>query len=72
MPPVDSADVDMCLEQLRQHIMCNCDLTLEPTVLTRDESDGVIAPGSSGIGVEHRCLDWERLSGEVEHGRNRN
>ena len=52
--------------------MCNCDLTLEPTVLTRDESDGVIAPGSSGIGVEHRCLDWERLSGEVEHGRNRN
>lgn len=66
MPPVDYADVDMCLEQLRQHMMCNCDLTLEPTVLVRKKSDGVIAPGSTGIGVEHRCWDWEKLSGEVE------
>lgn len=66
MPPVDYADADMCLEQLRQHIMCNCDLTLEPTVLVRMKGTGVIAPGSSGIGVEHRCLNWEKLSAEID------
>jgi hypothetical protein len=66
MPPVDYADVDMCLEQLRQHIMCNCDLTLEPTVLVRMKGTGVIAPGSNGIGVEHRCLNWEKLSAEID------
>ena len=64
MPPVDYAEVDMCLEQLRQHIMCNCDLTLEPTVLVRMK-DNIIAPGSNGIGVEHRCLNWEKLSTEI-------
>ena len=65
MPPVDYADVDMCLEQLRQHIMCNCDLTLDPTLLFRMK-DGVIAPGSTGVGVEHRCLNWEKLSAEID------
>ena len=65
MPPVDYTDVDMCLEQLRQHILCNCDLTLEPTVLVR-MINGVIAPGSNGIGVEHRCLNWEKLSAEID------
>ena len=65
MPPVDDKDVDMCLEQLRQHIMCNCDLTLEPTVLVKMDS-GVIAPGSNGVGVEHRCLNWEKLSAEID------
>ena len=65
MPPVDNADVDMCLEQLRQHIMCNCDLTLEPTHLVRMKN-GVIAPGSNGVGVEHRCLNWEKLSAEID------
>jgi len=65
MPPVDYADVDMCLEQLRQHIMCNSDLTLEPTVLFRMKN-GVIVPGSSGVGVEHRCLNWEKLSAEID------
>jgi len=65
MPPVDNSDVDMCLEQLRQHIMCNCDLTLEPTVLVRMKA-GAIAPGSNGIGVEHRCLNWEKLSAEID------
>ena len=64
MPPVDYADVDMCLEQLRQHVMCNCDLTLEPTVLVRLRN-GVIAPGSNGIDVGHRCLNWEKLSAEI-------
>jgi len=64
MPPVDYADVDMCLEQLRQHVMCNADLTLEPTVLVRIK--GMLFPGSHGTGVEHRCWDWEKLSGEVE------
>jgi len=66
MPPVDYADVDMCLEQLRQHIMCNCDLTLEPTMLIRQKSNGEIAPGSTGMGVDHRCLDWEKLTNDVE------
>ena len=65
MPPVDYADVDMCLEQLRQQIMCNCDLTLEPTVLVR-LSNGGIAPGSNGINVGHRCLNWEKLSAEID------
>ena len=66
MPSVDYAEVDICLEQLRQHIMCNSDLTLEPTNLVRMEGNGVIAPGSNGIGVEHRCLNWEKLSAEID------
>ena len=66
MPPVDYADVDICLEQLRQHIMCNSDLTLEPTTLVRMEDNGVIVPGTNGVGVEHRCLNWEKLSAEID------
>ena len=66
MPPADYADVDTCLEQLHQQVLCNCDLTFEPTVLVRRKEDDTIAPGSTGIGVEHRYLDWEKLSGEVE------
>jgi len=65
MPPVDYADADMCLEQLRQQIMCNSDLTLEPTVLVR-MANGKIAPGSTGIGIEHRCMNWEQLSVEID------
>ena len=71
MPPVDYADVDMCLEQLRQHIMCNCDLTLEPTFLVRMKDTGGIAPASNGIGVEHRCLNWKKLSAEIDATINR-
>lgn len=65
MPPVDYADADMCLEQLRQQIMCNSDLTLEPTVLAR-MANGKIAPGSTGIGIGHRCMNWEKLSAEID------
>jgi len=65
MPPVDYADVDMCLEQLRQNIMCNCDLTLEPTILVK-MANGEIAPGSNGLDVGHRCMNWEKLSAEID------
>ena len=28
--------------------------------------NGGIAPGSNGVGVEHRCLNWEKLSAEID------
>lgn len=59
-------EAEMCIEQIRQHLMCNSDLTLEPTVLTRDAARGTVVPGSPGTNVIHRCRDWSELELAVD------
>jgi hypothetical protein len=43
-----------CLNFLRQAILCNSDITLDPLL---DDSDGAMA-ATDGLGVTHICRDW--------------
>ncbi|KDR77493.1 hypothetical protein GALMADRAFT_209837 [Galerina marginata CBS 339.88] len=57
-------DAEICLEQLRQQIMCTADLTLEPTMFVKGPN-GTSVPGTSGLGVLHRCKNWKELEATV-------
>ncbi|KDR84564.1 hypothetical protein GALMADRAFT_1341107 [Galerina marginata CBS 339.88] len=59
-------EVDMCMEQLRQNILCNGDITLEPTTLQK-QPDGSMVPLTTGKNVIHRCRDWQKLESLLEH-----
>lgn len=51
--------IEHCFDFLRQGLMCNADLALEPFVA----SDGVtrITKGTSGWGTMHQCRSWDKL-----------
>ena len=59
-------EAEMCIEQIRQHLMCTTDMTLEPTVLVMSASGEGAVPGSRGAGVVHRCRDWKGLETALE------
>ncbi|KDR68911.1 hypothetical protein GALMADRAFT_145930 [Galerina marginata CBS 339.88] len=59
--PTFYLEAEKCLEQLRQTVLCNADITLEPTTLTLDKN-GTLTPASSGTGIPHRCKNWQRLN----------
>lgn len=46
-----------CLNFLRQAILCNSDITLDPLF---DDRDGTIV-GTDGLGVTHICRDWSQV-----------
>jgi hypothetical protein len=56
-------EAELCLDQMRQNVMCHADLTLEPTVPVQTKN-GII-PGSPGVGVFHRCRNWQNLESSV-------
>ncbi|KAF8888844.1 hypothetical protein BD779DRAFT_1672162 [Infundibulicybe gibba] len=47
--------VHHCLNYLRQTILCNADLTLEPEIVLGSQDVG------EGLGVTHVCKDWSAL-----------
>ena len=50
-----------CIEYLRQAVMCQADLTLEPAI---DPMQWPI--GTSGWGVVHECKDWDAVLNAVK------
>ncbi|OAX33771.1 hypothetical protein K503DRAFT_794403 [Rhizopogon vinicolor AM-OR11-026] len=55
-----------CLNYLRQVILCNSDITLDPL---RDDLDGTAA-ATDGLGVTHVCRDWLRVYAYVTENYN--
>lgn len=49
-----------CLNYLRQTIMCNADLTLEPEIVQGSQDVG------EGLFVTHVCKDWSKVHAFVE------
>jgi len=56
-------EADDCMDQLLQTILCHGDISLEPAVLVLN--DGKFVPGSKGVGVDHRCRDWNELRAQM-------
>ncbi|KAJ7756043.1 hypothetical protein DFH07DRAFT_1027692, partial [Mycena maculata] len=54
-----------CLNYLRQAILCNSDMTLEPSY-TYIFEDNSTTSASSGMGVVHSCVDWTQVRNFVE------
>ncbi|KAG0700226.1 hypothetical protein DFH29DRAFT_807883 [Suillus ampliporus] len=46
-----------CLNFLRQAILCNADITLDPLL---DDPERMMA-GTDGLGVTHFCRDWSQV-----------
>lgn len=61
-------EADLCIEQLRQHIMCNSDITLDPTEYFV-HTNGEIEPQTNGTVALHRCRNWKELESAI-HRRN--
>lgn len=61
--------LEHCIEYIRQSVLCNADITLEPNRLARTP-DGVIVHASSGYGVTHKCRDWKEVKRQVEENYN--
>lgn len=59
------AAAEACLGQIRQAIMCNSDLTLEPAYLVCDAEEKC-APAATGDHVAHRCRNWAQVREFVE------
>ncbi|KAF8190965.1 hypothetical protein K438DRAFT_1831049 [Mycena galopus ATCC 62051] len=60
------AEAEACLGQIRQAIMCNSDLTLEPAYLVCDAQD-ICAPAATGDNLAHRCRNWAQVREFVEY-----
>ncbi|KAH9476612.1 Oxidase ustYa [Psilocybe cubensis] len=58
---LDIGHVHHCLIYLRQILLCNADLTLEPASHKQRTPDGKIVETVTGIDIAHRCTDWEQL-----------
>ncbi|KII87186.1 hypothetical protein PLICRDRAFT_55192 [Plicaturopsis crispa FD-325 SS-3] len=57
-----------CLSTLRQAVLCNADITLEPSIeITL--ANGSISPAASGLDVEHECRDETQLKDFIEDNR---
>lgn len=48
-----------CLNFLRQILLCNADMTLEPTTPTVVQQHHINVV--TGIGVTHQCRDWAQV-----------
>ncbi|KDR68073.1 hypothetical protein GALMADRAFT_215989 [Galerina marginata CBS 339.88] len=66
--PLPYEEAEHCLEQLRQTMLCNADLTLEPTKAVLG-GDGKLVPAVSGLGVLHRCWNWRELEWKLSTGK---
>ncbi|KAH0584448.1 hypothetical protein H2248_009985 [Termitomyces sp. 'cryptogamus'] len=66
LTPMDLSHVDHCLIYLRQMILCNADVTLEPANHKQRTPEGKVTNAVTGLGVTHECKDWEQLWGYME------
>ncbi|KAF7297364.1 Cytochrome P450 [Mycena indigotica] len=61
--PMAVGHLHHCLNYLRQYILCNPNLTLEPAdLLTRDFENDL----TEREGATHVCVDWAQMYGEME------
>ncbi|KAF8960217.1 hypothetical protein BDZ97DRAFT_1328691 [Flammula alnicola] len=58
---MDLGHVDHCLIYLRQMVLCNVDLTLEPASHKQRTTTGKVANTVTGVGVMHQCRDWSQV-----------
>ncbi|PCH39112.1 hypothetical protein WOLCODRAFT_84993 [Wolfiporia cocos MD-104 SS10] len=58
--------VDHCLIYLRQMALCSADVTLEPASHRQMTTDGRVVNTVTGVGITHRCKDWEQVRNYVE------
>ncbi|KAJ7264755.1 hypothetical protein C8J57DRAFT_1069776 [Mycena rebaudengoi] len=58
-------EAETCLGQMRQAIMCNSDLTLEPAYLVCDAQDNCTT-AATGNHVPHQCRNWVQVREFVE------
>jgi hypothetical protein len=58
---MDLSHVDHCLIYLRQMVLCNVDVTLEPANHKQQTADGKVMNVVTGIDVVHECKDWEQV-----------
>ncbi|KIM35411.1 hypothetical protein M413DRAFT_449795 [Hebeloma cylindrosporum] len=56
----DEQHVLHCLSYLRQMVLCNADITLEPA-FSAENTDGRKTKAAYGTGVTHQCKDWEEI-----------
>ena len=61
----DSLHVVHCLSYLRQMVLCNADVTLEPAFAAQNV-DGRKTQAAYGAGVTHQCNDWVQVREFVE------
>ncbi|KAJ6483143.1 hypothetical protein C8R45DRAFT_830520 [Mycena sanguinolenta] len=64
--PLLEVGAEACLGQMRQAIMCNSDLTLEPAYLVCNAEDKC-APAATGDHVAHRCRNWVQVRQFVQN-----
>ncbi|CAL1697311.1 unnamed protein product [Somion occarium] len=62
----DIGHVDHCLIYLRQMVLCNVDLTLEPASHRQLTPDGRLTNAVTGVGITHRCKDWSQARQYME------
>jgi len=55
-----------CLNILRQAILCNADITLDPLIY---DPEGKIE-AIDGLGVTHVCRDWTQVYAYIEENQN--
>lgn len=58
--------VHHCLIYFRQMVLCNSDVTLEPASHRQMTPDGKVVDTVTGIGITHRCMDWEQVWNYME------
>lgn len=61
----DGAHALHCLSYMRQLVLCNADVALEPARLGRTAS-GQLTQAAYGTDVEHVCRDWEQVRAFAE------
>ncbi|EMD34964.1 hypothetical protein CERSUDRAFT_124975 [Gelatoporia subvermispora B] len=63
---MDIGHVNHCLIYLRQMVLCNVDMTLEPATHKQLAPDGRVTNAVTGVDVTHRCKDWAQLREYME------
>ncbi|TFK55497.1 hypothetical protein OE88DRAFT_1691908 [Heliocybe sulcata] len=58
---IDAGHVNHCLIYLRQMVLCSSDVTLEPASHRQRLPDGRLTNAVTGVGVTHRCKDWQQV-----------
>ena len=58
---LDKGHVNHCLIYMRQVMLCNADLALEPASHKQRTHDGKVLDVVTGVGVTHRCKDWSQV-----------
>lgn len=64
--PPDFEKTENCFGIIRQLLLCAADITLETQGPPTHHADGSVEMGIiNGLGVSHRCMNWEKVWGTV-------